>query len=218
MRIFESDGLKVKVRTTPDKNGEPLFMAKDVALSMDYMDAKRAVLTHVSDGYKVRQGEIGAVTKGGDSYPFAQIHPNTIFVREPGLYELIFSSHLPIATRFRKWVFEEVLPSIRKIGKYEVTDPIQKVRSIDERGLEDYGKGEKKEYRGIILPHYDIVKDKKAVMRSSCGGRVTQQKIRDLKDRGEKLKNIVIRQNKVISRQNVLISELLEDEARFLWF
>lgn len=37
-----------------------------------------------------------------------------ILISEPGLYELIFSSRLPLALEFKSWVFEEVLPSIRK--------------------------------------------------------------------------------------------------------
>jgi prophage antirepressor-like protein len=39
-------------------------------------------------------------------------------VKEPGLYELIFRSDKPAAQRFRVWMFEEVLPSIRRTGSY----------------------------------------------------------------------------------------------------
>lgn len=42
-------------------------------------------------------------------------------VTEPGLYELIFRSDKPAAQRFRVWVFEEVLPSIRRTGTYSTT-------------------------------------------------------------------------------------------------
>lgn len=42
-------------------------------------------------------------------------------VTEPGLYELIFRSDKPAAQRFRVWVFEEVLPSIRQTGSYSTT-------------------------------------------------------------------------------------------------
>ncbi|WP_293125519.1 BRO family protein [Microcoleus sp. bin38.metabat.b11b12b14.051] len=49
-------------------------------------------------------------------------------VAEPGLYELIFRSDKPAAQRFRIWMFEEVLPSIRRTGSYshsteQVFDP-----------------------------------------------------------------------------------------------
>jgi len=46
-----------------------------------------------------------------------------LVVYEPGLYRLIFKSRKPVAERFRKWVFSEVLPSIRKTGSYTIAAP-----------------------------------------------------------------------------------------------
>jgi len=42
------------------------------------------------------------------------------FVNEPGLYEAVFASRKPLAKTFRRWIFEEVIPSIRKTGRYEL--------------------------------------------------------------------------------------------------
>ena len=44
------------------------------------------------------------------------------FINEPGFYELVFSSKLEFAKRFRRWVFTTVLPSIRKYGQYKLFD------------------------------------------------------------------------------------------------
>ena len=44
-----------------------------------------------------------------------------IFIPEPDLYRLIFSSKLPSAERFEQWVVGTILPSIRKTGSYSVT-------------------------------------------------------------------------------------------------
>ena len=44
------------------------------------------------------------------------------FINEPGFYELVFSSKLEFAKRFRQWVFTTVLPSIRKYGQYKLFD------------------------------------------------------------------------------------------------
>ena len=44
------------------------------------------------------------------------------FINEPGFYELVFSSKLEFAKRFRQWVFNTVLPSIRKYGQYKLFD------------------------------------------------------------------------------------------------
>ena len=45
-----------------------------------------------------------------------------IFINEPGFYELVFSSKLEFAKKFRQWVFNIVLPSIRKYGQYKMFD------------------------------------------------------------------------------------------------
>ena len=42
------------------------------------------------------------------------------FINEPGFYELVFSSKLEFAKKFRQWVFATVLPSIRKYGQYKM--------------------------------------------------------------------------------------------------
>ena len=44
------------------------------------------------------------------------------FINEPGFYELVFSSKLEFAKKFRQWVFNTVLPSIRKYGQYKMFD------------------------------------------------------------------------------------------------
>ena len=59
--------------------------------------------------------------KGNVSFPFETFYPQTIFLKEAGLYSLIFSLKLETAKLFRDWVFEEVLPSIRKTGGYQLT-------------------------------------------------------------------------------------------------
>ena len=45
-----------------------------------------------------------------------------VFISEPGFYELVFKSILPIAEIFLDWVFSTVLPSIRKYGQYKLYD------------------------------------------------------------------------------------------------
>ena len=44
------------------------------------------------------------------------------FIDEAGFYELVFSSKLPTAKKFRDWVFTTVLPSIRRYGQYKLFD------------------------------------------------------------------------------------------------
>ena len=55
-----------------------------------------------------------------------------ILVNEPGCYELVFKSRLPSAKMFREWVFNKVLPSIRKYGYYRMIDSRIKQKIIIE--------------------------------------------------------------------------------------
>lgn len=55
------------------------------------------------------------------------------FVNEDGMYDLVLDSRKPIAKAFRKWITSEVIPSIRKTGKYEL--PKQEVTPVDEKKI-----------------------------------------------------------------------------------
>ncbi len=49
----------------------------------------------------------------------SKIHPKTIFINEADIYQLIFQSKLSLAKEFQKWIFNIVLPQIRKTGTYK---------------------------------------------------------------------------------------------------
>ena len=117
IRVFENPQLNIKLNTVK-KGDELFFRAKDVAAALGYACEKSAIRDHVSNEYKM---------KGGQFTPLRNIHPHTVYVTEPGLYELIFSSKMPTAIDFRKWVFEEVLPQIRKTGRYELKKDIRAI-------------------------------------------------------------------------------------------
>ena len=99
-KIFENKELNVSVRTV-GKDGKVLFHAKDVAESLGYADLKKAVKAHV---WKKNRRTVGEIKKGGDSPPFLGGHPDTVLLYEPGLYQLICGSRLPIAEAFQGWV------------------------------------------------------------------------------------------------------------------
>jgi prophage antirepressor-like protein len=116
-KLFENKKLNVSVRTVR-RGEEVLFCAKDVAESLGYADPKKAVRTHVWKKNRTTVGEV----KGGDLSPLLRSHPDTVLLYEPGLYQLVCSSRLPIAEAFQDWVFREVLPAIRKTGSYELPE------------------------------------------------------------------------------------------------
>ena len=94
------------VRIVTDNPNEPLFVAKDVAIALGYQDTTNAVKQHCK-----------GVAKHHPLYTDGGVQ-NTRVINETDVYRLIFGSKLESAVKFQNWIFEEVLPSIRKTGGY----------------------------------------------------------------------------------------------------
>lgn len=96
------------------RNGNPWFGAKDVATALGYADTDDAVRRHCNYAELFKPGEL----------PGLEIGPRGMyFIPEPDVYRLVVRSALPTAKVFEKWVFEEVLPAIRKTGGYVMAKP-----------------------------------------------------------------------------------------------
>ena len=93
-------------------DGKPYFPAKKCASILGYMDATSAIKQHCRWVVKHHLPH--------PQSPDKQIEVN--YIPEGDLYRLIARSHLPEAERFERWVFDEVLPSIRKHGGYVADD------------------------------------------------------------------------------------------------
>ena len=89
------------------KDGEPLFCGKDVTTSLGYKDSVNALKQHCRGVaiYHPIEDSLGRKQEAR-------------FISEGDLYRLIAHSQLPDAERFESWVFDDVLPSIRKHGAY----------------------------------------------------------------------------------------------------
>lgn len=96
---------------------EPWFVGKDVAEALGYERATKAVADHVDiedrDEIPI-QDSIGRMQ-------------NTPIINESGVYALVFSSKLPNAKKFKRWITSEVLPSIRKHGAYMTPQKIEAI-------------------------------------------------------------------------------------------
>ena len=96
---------------------DPWFRGKDIAKALGYEKTRDAILKHVDDDNKsiledLRRGpQIRA--------PFNNEQGGSIFINESGLYSLIFGSTLESAKNFKRCVTKDVLPSIRKTGRYD---------------------------------------------------------------------------------------------------
>ena len=93
----------------------PHFVGKDVAAVLGYKDTSDALKRHVDEEDKLTRG----FTDSG------QVREMYV-INESGLYSLIISSKMPNAKKFKRWVTNEVLPSIRQHGVYATEDFITK--------------------------------------------------------------------------------------------
>ena len=55
-------------------------------------------------------------------------HPHTTYINESGLYSLVFGSRMENAKKFKRWVTNEVMPSIRETGSYSIKKEIDDVQ------------------------------------------------------------------------------------------
>lgn len=92
-------------------NKEPWFIGKDVAEALGYANTKDAVSQHVSDEDK-------RIFQRSENATFEIPNRGFTIINESGLYALIFGSKLESAKEFKRWVTSEVLPSIRRTGRY----------------------------------------------------------------------------------------------------
>ena len=69
--------------------------------------------------------ELSPKSKGNETLPLEKNEKNTIYINESELYSLILSSKLESTCVFKRWVTKDVLPSIRKTGRYIYDDMIE---------------------------------------------------------------------------------------------
>ena len=117
---FINEELGIEINSYIDENLVVWFQGKEVAKVLGYKKERNAIEKHVSNQYKKKvpvQGPLGGEQK-------------CIFIKEAGFYELVFKSRLPDAKMFREWVFDKVLPSIRKYGYFNMFKSKRKQRVI----------------------------------------------------------------------------------------
>ena len=110
IQIFNNEEFG-EVRTL-NEDGKIYFVASDIAKRLGYMKPANAISAHCR--YTLKRSIPHPQGKG-------TLDVNVI--PESDVYRLITHSKLPTAERFEKWVFDEVLPSIRKTGSYSLEIP-----------------------------------------------------------------------------------------------
>lgn len=105
LQIFSNNEFG-EIRTV-EIDGNPYFVANDVANALGYSNPRKAIIDHCK-----------GVTKRDT--PTSSGVQSMSYINEGDLYRLIMKSKLPSAEKFEKWVMEDILPSIRKNGGYIV--------------------------------------------------------------------------------------------------
>lgn len=111
-----------------DKEGEPWFYGNKVTAALGFADAKSTVKKCVDK--RDRKSLYRILVERGATDEILRYNSNDLasnFINECGLYELIFKSRLPSVKKFKRWVCQEVLPSIRKSKQYTILQEIQKI-------------------------------------------------------------------------------------------
>ena len=113
-----------------EKDGEPWFVGKDVAVALGYSNARDALAKHVDNEDK----EI-LTSQNATLEKLSIPNRGLTIINESGLYSLVLSSKLPQAKVFKHWVTAEVLPSIRRHGAYATAPTIEKIIASPEFGI-----------------------------------------------------------------------------------
>lgn len=99
-----------------DENGNPLFLATDIAKALGYANPRDAVARHCkSNGVVIRD----VIDNMGRTQ-------QARFITEGNLYRLITGSNLPESEMFESWIFDEVVPTVRKNGIYATDNFLEK--------------------------------------------------------------------------------------------
>ena len=105
-----------KVRVV-EIDGQPWFVGADVTKKLGYRNSRDAISKHVD-----------VEDKGVANCDTLRGKQNLTVISESGLYSLIFSSKLPAAKDFKRWVTTEILPSIRLHGAYITDETLRRIQ------------------------------------------------------------------------------------------
>ena len=102
-----------EIRASITEDGNPIFCARDVAVALGYKNPSKAINDHCK-GVPIRYP---LATDGGEQL--------VRFITEGDMYRLVASSKLESAQKFETWVFDDVLPSIRRHGIYATPQTVE---------------------------------------------------------------------------------------------
>jgi prophage antirepressor-like protein len=116
-----------KINILLDIDNNIWFKFSNISNLLNYKNRKIALKDNVSKENKRRLKEIKMLFKINEQ-------PDTIYINENGLYNFLINSRMKKAKEFQLWIITEVLPNIRKYGKYEVNKKLKlKLKNLNKK-------------------------------------------------------------------------------------
>jgi prophage antirepressor-like protein len=169
--IFDYEGNTVLVIV--DKEGKPWCKAKDLAIILQYKNTKDAIIKHVSKKYKKSYADMVA-----NHDHKIKIDPRTIFLSQPGTFQLIFHSKMSNAIRFYEWIVEEVIPEILQFGTYSMKSPSNELEKLTKDFYQD---NEITDYlhMHVIYLAYIGQKNEKYILKFGVSGNYPRRELKE---------------------------------------
>lgn len=172
LQLFKFENKSVR---TLQIDGEPWFIGSDVAKTLEYSNPNKAIRDHVDKEDKLTE-----------RFVLSGQNRDVILINESGLYSLILSSKLPSAKEFKHWITSEVLPQIRKTGKY-APKPLSREELLAK----------------AVLEADTMIKEQKELI---------EQKTKELEEKNNKLEEqkpkVIFAESVVASDSAILVREL----------
>ena len=115
LQVFNSEDFG-EIRASITEDGNPIFCARDVATALGYKDPTNAIKQHCR-GVAIHHPIVDSLGR----------EQTARFITEGDMYRLIASSKLESAQQFESWVFDDVLPSIRRHGVYATPQTVERM-------------------------------------------------------------------------------------------
>lgn len=153
LKIFTKEEFG-QVRTI-EVEGKILFCGNDVAKALGYAEPHKAIARHTRGGTKHPVGVITGIKADGTN---AIQEIDMTFIPEGDMYRLIVKSKLPSAEQFESWVFDEILPSIRKHGMYATENTLDNMLNNPDFAIKLFTqlKQEREEKAQLVLRNKDL--------------------------------------------------------------
>ena len=185
LQIFENEEFG-QIRTA-EIDGKPYFVANDVAKALGYSNPSKATNDHCKNAI---------IRRGNDSLGREQ---DFKYIPEGDIYRLIVRSNLPSAERFETWVFDEVLPSIRKTGSYNLPQTYaEALRALADKAEEAERLAIENKEMKPKAEFFDTVADSKTALPMD-----QVAKVLDVKGYGRNKLFEFLRDNGVLDKHNV---------------